>query len=288
MGSICILTDNTAQFTQPSFPGRNIVNILPLEVQLNSGLYDSSSYKVSSLPVSANDDLHPQLVAPSPEKIRTLLITLGQNYDEVIGIFISSYLNQCFVNAEQAAIGLRGRMSIQMIDSQTTSIGLGLLVQTAAEAVAQGDSFQEIEHIIRSLLPHIYAVFCTPNLSYLYYANFLDRAQALVGEMMGMLPIFTLEEGKLTPLEKVRSRRHAFDFFQEFINEFDHLQHIALLQNVTPNPQDARLLREQVQVGLNKLAFTEHTINLPLATLLGPAAIGLFLLESTNQKRIRR
>jgi DegV family protein with EDD domain len=288
MGSTCILTDSTAQFTQPSFPGRNIVNILSLDVKLNSSLYDNSSFKVSSLPASANDELNPQLIAPSPEKIRSLLTNLGQTYDEVIGIFISSYLNQCFVNAEEAAVGLRGRMSIQMIDSQTTSIGLGLLVQTAAEAVAQGNSFQDIEQLIRSLLPHIYAVFCTPNLSYLHYASFLDHAQALVGEMMGMLPIWTLEEGKLTPQEKVRSRRHAFDFFQEFINEFDHLQHIALLQNVTPNPQDARLLREQVQVGLNKLAFTEHTINLPLATLLGPSAIGLFLLESTNQKRIRR
>jgi DegV family protein with EDD domain len=288
MGSICILTDSTAQFTQPSFPGRNIVNILPLEVQLNNILYDNASYKVSNLPASANDELNPQLVAPSPEKIRSMLTNLGQTYDEVIGIFISSSLNQCYINAEKAASSLRGRLIIQMIDSQTTSIGLGLLVQTAAEAVAQGDDIIEIEQLIRSLLPHIYAVFCTPNLSYLHYASFLDHAQALVGEMMGMLPIFTLEEGKLTPLEKVRSRRHAFDFFQEFINEFDYIQHIALLQNLNPNPQDARLLREQVQVGINKLAFTEHTINLPLATLLGPSAIGLFLLESTNQKRIRR
>jgi fatty acid-binding protein DegV len=106
-----------------------------------------------------------------------------------------------------------------------------------------------------------------------------------VGEMLGMLPIFSLEEGKLSPLEKVRNRHHTIDFFQEFLDEFEHLQHIALLQHSVMNTQDSRILREHFQDGFQKTTFTEHAISLPLAILLGPSASGLFLLESTNQKR---
>ncbi len=213
------------------------------------------------------------------------LFILSQKFDQIFGLFLSSSLSNCYSAAEQAAGSLHSHNTISLIDSQTTSIGLGFLVQAAAEALAHGLNLADVEHLIRSLVPHIYAAFCTPSLSYLYYAGFLDQAQAIIGEMMGMLPIFSLEEGKLTPLEKVRNRRHTIDFYQEFMDEFDHLQHIALLQSAVPNVQDARLLREHVQAEFTKISFTEHTINLPLAVILGPSASGLFLLEATNHKR---
>jgi DegV family protein with EDD domain len=285
MGTVCIVTDNTAQFTQPSFIGRNSITVIPLETRLSGTIQDGNVFKASNLPYSADDDLHPELVSPSLEEFRQLFTALTLKYDQIFGIFLSSSLNDCFSHAEQAAASIHGHNIISLIDSQTTSIGLGFLVQSAAEALAHGMSLVEVEHMIRSLVPHIYAAFCTPSLSYLYYAGFLDQAQAIVGEMMGMLPIFSLEEGKLTPMEKVRNRRQTIDFYQEFMDEFDHLQHIALMQNASPNAQEARLLREHVQMEFPKISFTEHTINLPLATILGPSACGLFLLEATNHKR---
>jgi len=285
MGTVCIVTDNTAQFTQPSFVGRNSITILPLETRLNGVIQDGNAFKAGNLPISADDDLHPELVCPSPEEFRQIFTALSQKFDQVFGLFLSSSLSDCYNHAEQAAASMHGHNIISLIDSQTTSIGLGFLVQSAAEALAHGLNLVEVEHMIRSLVPHIYAAFCTPSLSYLYYAGYLDQAQAIVGEMMGMLPIFSLEEGRLTPMEKVRNRRHTIDFYQEFMDEFDHLSHIALMQNTSPNAQEARLLREHVQMEFPKISFTEHTINLPLATLLGPSACGLFLLEAANHKR---
>ena len=285
MGTVCIVTDNTAQFTQPSFVGRNTITIIPLETRLNGVIQDGNVFKAGNLPISADDDLHPELVSPSPEEFRQFFTSLSQKFDQIFGLFLSSSLNDCYSHAEQAAAAMHGHNIISLIDSQTTSIGLGFLVQTAAESLAHGNNLVEVEHLIRSLVPHIYAAFCTPSLSYLYYAGYLDQAQATVGEMMGMLPIFSLEEGRLTPMEKVRNRRHTIDFYQEFMDEFDHLSHIALMQNASPNAQEARLLREHVQMEFPKISFTEHTINLPLATLLGPSACGLFLLEAANHKR---
>jgi len=77
MGSICIVTDNTAQFTQPSFVGRNSITIVPLGVRLNGSLQDVNAVKASNLPFSADDELHPELVAPSPEEFRQLLQLLA-------------------------------------------------------------------------------------------------------------------------------------------------------------------------------------------------------------------
>ncbi len=33
--------------------------------------------------------------------------------------------------------------------------------------------------MVRSLIPHTYMMICTPGLSYMYYAGFVDQAQAL-------------------------------------------------------------------------------------------------------------
>jgi DegV family protein with EDD domain len=287
MSSICILTDSSAQFPQLAFPGRNLVRILPLDVRLNGIIYEEGKdMKASSLPAVATDLLNPRLMPPSQEKLRQFFVSLGQSYNETIAIIMSSQLSSVYDATREAAEAMAGRVSVTPIDSQTASVGLGILVQTAAEAAASGIDSVEIERMIRAMVPHIYMVACTPGLSYLHYSGFIDRAQAGVGEMLGLLPIFAMEDGRLTPLEKVRTHRNALDFFQEFIDEFDALQHIALLQSVQPNPQDSRLLREHVEDFFAETPFSEHTINLPLATLLGPRTSGLIVVENPNQKPV--
>jgi DegV family protein with EDD domain len=171
-------------------------------------------------------------------------------------------------------------MRIHLIDSKTTSIGLGLLVQTAAEAAAKGINAPDIERIIRSMVTYTYSVVCTPSLSYLYYNGFIDQTQAIISEMLNLLPVFAIENGKLTSIEKVRSNRHALGFFQEFLDEFDRLQHIAFIQSANPNYKDARLLHENSKEGFPKTPFTKHLINLPVAVMFGPQSIGLIVLEN--------
>ncbi len=194
-------------------------------------------------------------------------------------------MSPLFEKAVETQKQLSGRTRLQIVDSQTTSVGLGMIVQAAADAVAKGASLADTERLVRSLIPHIYAVLCTPSLAYLHYAGFLDRAQAAVGEMLGLFSLFSLEEGKLTPLEKVRNHRQMLDFFQEFLEEFEHLQHIAFLQSaIGGNPQDGRILRDHAQDCLPHTPFSEHSINLPSAVLFGPNAIGLFVIEPNHRK----
>lgn len=287
MGSICIVTDTTAQFSQPTFLGRDQVHLVSFDYSLNHESCDPTFLKVATLPLSTSSQFEPVLVAPTVEHFRHLFLSLLQSYDAILGIFLSSQLSACFSQAEAAVTSIQGHFQIQLIDSQSTSVGLGLLVQAAAEAAANGAVMAEVERIVRSMIPHLYSVFCTPNLSYLHSAGFLDPAQARVGELMGMLPIFALEEGRLNPLEKVRNRRQTLDFFQEFLDEFDRVQHIAILQSANPNGQDTRIFREHVQTEFSKVPFTEHSINLPLALLFGPSASGFFLLEAVNPRNRR-
>ncbi len=284
MGSIIILTDSAVQFTLPTFAGRSLVRVIPYDIQYRGTLYEAGkNLKPADLPLSGiNGDL-PRLIVPSIDQMCESLSREenGQSFDQVLGIFSSSAICNFFERAAEAQKQVNGRVRLQIVDSQTTSVGLGMLVQAAAEAVSKGASLAETERLIRSMIPHVYAVVCTPGLSYLYLAGFLDRAQAMVGEMLGLYPLFTIEEGHLSPLEKVRNHRQVIDFFQEFLEEFDQLQSISFVQcAVGCSAQDGRILREHTQDHFTRTTFSEHTINLPVATLLGPSALGLFVVEA--------
>ncbi len=280
MNSVCILTDSAAQFPQLGFPGRNDVRVISYGVEIHGQLYEEGQdIKTSDLPQTANETLHPRLIAPPVEKFRELYASLSQHYHDIIVILSSANLTRAYENALRAEKGVQGRVRVTVIDSQTTSVGLGLLVQTAAEAMAHGENASDIERIVRSMIPHTYMMICTPSLSYLYYAGIIDQAQAFVGEMMGLMPIFTLEEGQISAVEKVRNTRSLIDFMQEFIMEFDNLLHIAFIQCSPSLPHEARIMREHAQTSFPQTPFSEHIINVPLATLIGPRTIGLVVVE---------
>ena len=286
MGSTCILTDSSAQFPQLGFSGRNDVRVISFDVEVNGILYEEGrDLRPNDLPPTASETLRPRLIAPSAQKLEELYLNLNQHYDDVIAVLASSSLTPIFDNAQKAADATLGRAQVTVIDSQTTSVGLGLLVQTAAEAVASGQPAVEVERIVRSIVPHTYMMMCTPGLSYMAYAGFIDPSQAFVGEMLGLMPIFTLEEGQLTAVEKVRNTRSLVDFMQEFICEFDELQHIAFIQSQPPLTHEAKLMREHAQTCFPQVPFSEHGINLPLATLIGPHSIVLLAIEKVSMTR---
>jgi len=283
MSSLCLLTDSTAQFIKPGFSGRSLVHILPLRTEWNRN-ENGHELKAGDLPAYSREGAIPRLIIPGVEELRQQFLSLGTQYNEIIAILDSSHLSPLISNAQDAAASVRGRVSVLVIDSQTTSIGLGFLAQMAAEAAANKASSNEIERLLRGAIPHIYSVFCIPGLSYLYHSGFIDHAQATAGEILGLLPVFSLEEGYLTPLEKARNNRHLLDFFQEFLDEFSDLYHISIIQSIPSMVHEGRILREHAIANFPGTPFSEHPIGLSLATMFGPRSMGVFAIEARNSK----
>lgn len=283
MRKSCILTDSSAQFSQPSFIGKHLIRVIPMDVEYESRIFtEGKDLKLSRLPLSSTRVLHPQILTPGVTHFRELFLSLSQVYDEILVLLMSNQLSPIYDQIVQAVTPIQSHTDIHIINSQTTSVGLGILVQSAAQLMDEGVSVTEIERRLRKQIPHIYTLLCTPGLSYLHYAGILDQAQATVAELLNMFPIFTLEEGRLTPLEKVRSQRSALDFFQEFLDEFDALDQIALLQGTPQLLQESRLLKQYAAETHPSALYSEHTINTILATLTGPRCLGLVVSE-TNQ-----
>lgn len=276
MPNVCILTDSSAQFKQSGFSGYERVHIIPFEIQ-------AENRQEGRIRPGGVSGLR-RLVAPSPQEFIRCYARLSHNYDSILVLTLSSALNPTHSHALSASKQFSNGAPVEVMDSQTTSIGLGTLVQMAAQAASEGAGLKEIDRLLRASIPRVYLLLCISELTYLARAGLMDYAQTLVGEIMGILPIFTFEEGQLVPMEKVRTPRHLFEAFQDFIGEFEAPAQIALVNSSGRGNLRTSSLLQFVKETFPETLYSEHPIQPHLAELFGPHTIMLVVLDSVSQR----
>jgi fatty acid-binding protein DegV len=121
---------------------------------------------------------------------------------------------------------------------------------------------------------------CFPSPSYLIYSGFLDKNQALVSEILGLSPIYSLEEGKLTPIQKEKNLRNVFNIFQEFLEEFDDLEFVAFSSGNNQILPEEKFFRQYCKTQFSKLIYNEYLLSLPISLLFGPGSLSITVIES--------
>jgi DegV family protein with EDD domain len=213
------------------------------------------------------------------EEFCHLFSSLGQKHCDILAIFHSGCLSPVFENASKAAAIVKNSGAIIVIDSYTIGAGLGFLIQEAAQASTHNLGINKISQIVRGLIPHVYTAMFLPNLSYLSNSGYLDPAQAIVGEMIGIIPFYILDAGRLVSVQKARNTRQLVDLIFEFVTEFSDVTHIAMLQGFPPYEQEMRSLRERIINSLPNTPLSEHNLSLSMMSLLGPNILGVVVLE---------
>lgn len=283
MGKTCILTDNAAQFTRPIFPGCKKIQFFDSKIELQEEvIIDLKQAKVNDYPKHINKTNPVRLLAPSQESVTEQLLSIYQEYDDIFILLVSRQLYPGFEIVEDVAKKLHGKAEIHLLDTQSISIGEGQIVQIAAEMSEKNINPTVIDERLRETVPHIFTLLCAPNFSYLHKSGFLDIGQAVSGEYLGFYPIFTLEDGVLNPVEKVKNIRNAIDYFIEFIDEFEHINNISFIQPSPAGHNESKMIRQHVDEFYPETQYSEHTINPFLASLIGPQGLGIVITESLN------
>ena len=282
MGKVQIVTDSSAQFLDPTVIERYQIEIVPLALALPAHRYrdgvdiDARTF----LRTIARDRVFARLEPPPVEEFADLYARLNKQTDQIVSIHLSSGLGDVWNNAKQATRTLLGRCEIEVIDSLTTSVGLAMLAEEAARIAAEGASFEQVVHTVRAMVSRIYSVFYVDSLDYLRHSNLLSEAQALLGGMLEIKPVLSIEEGELIPIEKVRSDAQAIDRLVEYVIEFTDLEQLVILQP-TPYPtEQTRLLRERLALEFPDREFPAVLYGPTLGALLGPDAMGMMICEA--------
>lgn len=148
---------------------------------------------------------------------------LDQGYD-VIYTGIGSGLSSSYANACIAAREFKeGR--IEVVDSQTLSTGISLLVVKMAELREQGKNIHEIADAARQLVPQLSVKFCIDKLDYLYKGGRCSGMAKLFGGILNIHPIAKTIDNKLTVYRMPRGKyRKAVDMqIKMFVDDLDYM-----------------------------------------------------------------
>ena len=113
------------------------------------------------------------------------------------------------------ARGRRVSIPVEVLDSGTVGMALGMGVQGAVVAAADGRSAAGSARRPRSGWHRTKVYFYVPSLEQLRRGGRIGAAASLLGTMFAIKPILAVDGGKIVPLEKVRSAARAIARLEE-------------------------------------------------------------------------
>lgn len=287
MSRVYIVTDSAATI-EPAIAEQFDVTILPLTVRIDDRDYqDGTELDHEELLLHmARDRIHPEIVGPTAGQFRRVYSHLMRRTDQIVSLHSSASLSLVCREARRAAREFLGRCDIVVMDSETLSLGLGILVQEAAQLAHQSVPLGEIVRQMRGTIRRIYVVLVTDTLDYMEHSRLIRPSQAILGTMLGIKPFLAIEGGEIIPMEKVRSRDRAIDKLAEFANEFSYIEQIVILQS-TPYPTErTKMLRERLELVVPGHEFPILLYGPLLASHIGPDGMGLVVYEGAGKEAL--
>lgn len=283
MSKVRIVTDSNA-FLSPEVRARYEIEVIPHRIKVGPAIYeeaedftpDTMFEKLQE--ARANDaTLLPQVRATDLNGILDRLQRLGSESEQIVAIHMSSELSPMWAEVRKAAEMLKGRYTIRVIDSLSTSYGLGLLVEQACEVADAGADVHEIARVINGAIPHLYLAVFSESLNYLERSAGLSPSQGLLGTMLGIKAMLMMEDGRLSPLEKVQTKDEVIEKLHQFVVEFASVERIGILQHGYAPQREA--LIELLAESLPDVRIERLTYSPSLAAYCGPNVIGVVVYE---------
>ncbi|MGB8252405.1 MAG: DegV family protein [Anaerolineaceae bacterium] len=283
MRQIRILTDNSVKFNQPICQGIDNHITIPLNISiLNSNPHPIIRPGIQDFPKSLIPNYSIKIVPPNTDDFSIAFQSCSLEFNDFLVLASSSRLPSIYTNAVQSVEQLHGHTSIHVLDTLTIHAGLLYLVQEASRLIKNKEDLITVEAHIRKLIPHIYTLLCIPNLSYLSSLGVIDPGQAIVGEMMGLLPVFSMEDGLLSVLDKFHKTSQVIDYFISYLSEFIALKRVMIIHNRLLIIPEINQFFEFMKSKYPCTILSEIPLSVPLTAMLGPEVFGMIAIESTQ------
>jgi DegV family protein with EDD domain len=257
------------------------ITIVPLTVQIEGEVFrDGIDLDHEELLLRmASERVRPTIVGPTERDFRRVYGRVTRRTDQILSLHSSARLSLVRREAQRATANFMGRYDIAVVDSETFSMGLGILAEGAARLANDSMPLSAIVRHIRGMLRSIYISLTTDTLDYLEHSGLISASQAILGTMLDNKPSLAVERGKIVPMEKVIGRDDAIGKLADFANEFPHIEKMAILQSTPYATEETEMLRDDIEVVAADGQLPVLLYGPLLASHVGPDAMGMLVYE---------
>jgi len=223
----------------------------------------------------------PTTTQPPPGDFVNVYNKLAEETDEILVVTLSTKLSGTYESALNAKSLVEKKCRIEVVDSQTVAMGLGLIVIAAAKVAQTGAKLDELTALVRRAMTRSNFIAYFDTLKYLAKGGRIGKAQGLLGSLLSVKPILTIKDGEIAPLTRVRSQGAGMDYLYNFVAGFPHIEELAVEHATTPDEADR--LVERLGSVFPKERIYRSTVSPVLGTYGGPNAMAVTVLEAEKE-----
>jgi fatty acid kinase fatty acid binding subunit len=207
-GRTVVVTDSTACLPRERASASGI-KIVPLQVVIGTHSYTEGTPEARAALWDALRKRQPATTSrPSPEQFAEYYRELADNGAEgIVSVHISAELSATYESALLAAAD--APIPVEVVDSRLVGMGIGYAALAAASAVRHGESLSDCAAAAAKRATMTSAFFYVDTLEYLRRGGRIGSARALLGSALAVKPLLHLVDGRVEPLEKVRTAARA-------------------------------------------------------------------------------
>lgn len=226
---IRIVTDSTCDLPE-EIVSQHSITVIPLAINVgNKSFLDGVDLTrrqfYAQLP---NFTPHPKTAAPGPEVFRQAFKRLAdEGAQTILSIHISETLSSTVNSARIAAKQFKG-IPVIVLDSGQLSLGLGFIVEHAAQLAGAGKETEEIVSALNNLMKRTYVFASLKTLEYLRRSGRMNFALAGFGELLQLKPLLRMNMGKATA-HRTRTQKRATARLIEWLAEYAPYEKLAIL-----------------------------------------------------------
>ncbi|UHA72829.1 DegV family protein [Paenibacillus sp. 481] len=222
--TIHIITDGSSDLTS-EITQQFGINVVPLHVRFGDELHTSEMDGAEFYKRMREEEELPKTASPSPGAFLELYKSLSADRD-ILVLCITPELSSTYNHALMAKEmyeeeGHPNR--VEVLDSKTTSLGLGLLAVRAAELAQTGETLQSVSQKMQQYAKETRTYFTVDTLENVIKGGRLSRLKGTVASMLNIkLVMEANEDGAVEVLEKVRGTQKALRRLIDKVGEAWH------------------------------------------------------------------
>ena len=220
----------------------------------------------------------PSSSQPSVDEMYSVMKEVVELGDELVCIFLSSKMSGTYASAHLAknmVLEQHPSGQIEIIDSRSNSMQLGFAAIVAARLAKTGASLEDVKLAAINNIKRSRFIFLPDNLEYLIKGGRIAGASALIGNLLKIIPVLTVEDGQTAVLKKARTKTKAIGVMLDQLiadaNEYGAeevcVHHINALDEAE---QLASTIKEKINIDV-----IISDIGPIIGLHVGPGAIGL-------------
>lgn len=252
------------------------VMTVPLHVVIGARSYDEGS---DATPERVAAALREHAVVstsrPAPEAfVAAYERAAAAGADSVLSIHLSGEASGTFESAQIAA--RRVAIPVHTVDSRQFGMGAGFAVETAVEALDKGATAAEAADVARLRAAGTTVLFYVDTLEFLRRGGRVGTTAALVGSALSVKPLLQVRDGRIVPLEKVRTASRALARLEELALEAAGDQAVDIAVSHLANNERAQVLGQALTEhvpGLHGLMVSQ--VGAVIAAHVGPGVLGV-------------